>query len=144
MRIIAVLIAWFLLVNVPSGAEAKGWCGRGSAKSSSKADHAVYRISFTKSGGIAGVHKAYLLESNKLDKAEQATLSNLLQKSGILGITLVQISTKGAADMFYYQLTVEHKGKTHSASYDDGTIPQAYRPLLDYVIKNGIAAANNK
>lgn len=145
MRKIAVLLALFALVVVPAGADAKGFkgCAKPSASccpknenAASKNDSAVYRVSFTKSGGIAGVHKSYTLESNKLEKAEQATLSDLLQKSGILSISSVTKTTRGAADMFQYQLTVEHKGKTHTASYDDGTLPQAYRPLFDYVTKN--------
>lgn len=107
-------------------------------KSTKAAQTGVYRITFTKSGGFAATNQKYQLDSNKLEKPAQSTLADLITKSGVLRIKSEMKTTPGAADMFFYEFKVEHKGQPHRAAFDDGTIPQSYRDLAAFVTSNGV------
>jgi hypothetical protein len=93
----------------------------------------TYQITASQSGGIAGMHKEISIDSAKLRKPQQKHLDELVQATGILKVDSEKKVTPRAADMFFYEFKVTSEGKTHTATFDEGTLPQTYRDLREYL-----------
>jgi hypothetical protein len=93
----------------------------------------MYQITVSQSGGIAGIHKELTIDSSKLKKQQQQKLADLVAATGILKVESEKKVTRGAADMFIYEFKIECCGKTHLATFDEGTLPEAYRSLRGYL-----------
>ncbi len=97
-----------------------------------KAMEKITTFTYHQSGGFAAINKNYEVKLADLSKEEREKLEGLIAASGLLSIKKENKTTGGAADMFFYEFTAVNGGE-HHASYDDGTLPQAFRPLVDYV-----------
>jgi hypothetical protein len=140
MRKLVILASAITLLLTASTtvSEAKGNCSKSTACPAKKAVKAgVYRVTMTKSGGFAGIMETYEVDSNKLDKDERANFADIINKTGILAVDSVKDTEPKAADVFFYEIKVEYKGKTHTATYDDIKLPDAYRTLVGYLTKMG-------
>ncbi|MDZ4833674.1 MAG: protealysin inhibitor emfourin [Candidatus Melainabacteria bacterium] len=111
--------------------------GNGASKDG-KADKAKGRVNkltkftFQQSGGFAGVNKQYQVNLADLSESERNSLAQLIDKSGLLKAQTDEKRTKSAADMFVYTFSAEDGNKTHSITFDDGTLPAEYRSLVDF------------
>lgn len=88
-------------------------------------------FSINQSGGFAGLNRGYEVNLADLSETERTDLEQLIERSGLLKDSGAHM-TKGAADMFVYNFSASYGDKKYSVSFDDGTIPQSYRPLLDF------------
>mgnify|MGYP000122276864 CR=1 FL=1 len=131
---IIVLLLTAFLFAIPS-VESKSCPGGPKTK---KTHGGVYGITITKSGGIAGINETFTLDSNKLAKPLKGDLQSLVSNTGILDVGSVTKTQPNAADLFFYEFKVDYKGKLHSATYDDMTLPEQYRTLLGFVTKHGL------
>jgi hypothetical protein len=88
------------------------------------------KIRFRQTGGFAGLSLGSELDSEKLPAAEAGELERLIRQAA-----LDQVGTKKSrgADLTNYEMTVEDKGRTTKASFDDMTIPVNAQPLLDFL-----------
>ena len=92
----------------------------------------ITSFTYHQSGGFAAINRAYEVKLADLSKEDREKLEGLIAASGLLSMKNERKTTPGAADMFFYEFTAVN-GREHRASYDDGTLPEAFRPLVDYV-----------
>lgn len=89
-------------------------------------------FTYIQSGGFAGINRRYSVKMADLLKEDREKLEKLIESSGLLGMKNEKKTTPGAADMFFYEFTAVNGGE-HKATYDDGQLPEAFRPLVDHV-----------
>lgn len=87
--------------------------------------------SYHQSGGFAAVNRGFSVSFADLSKEDQEKLGKLISESGLLKLKDEKKTTKGAADMFFYEF-VANDGKEHKAVFDDGQLPEAFRPLVEF------------
>lgn len=97
-------------------------------------------FSFHQSGGFMGADRRYEVKLSELDARAQEQLKTLIGDSGLLKMKGEQKMTQGAADMFVYQFRANSGNKIFSATFDDGTLPDSYRPLVDYLRDKAVDA----
>lgn len=100
-----------------------------------KAEHRMDKLTkftFHQSAGFMGVNRQYEVNLADLSEQERNDLEKLIANSGLLKAGGGEQLTKGAADMFNYSFSVVEGNKTHSITFDDGTLPQSYRPLYSF------------
>lgn len=96
------------------------------------------KITLTKSGGFAGINRVYLVDSAKLSEEQSKELSQLLSSSKILD--LQSKTTRGAADLFFYEFKVDDGKSVSSVHFDDMSLPESVRPLLSFLLEANKAA----
>lgn len=97
---------------------------------------AILTVALTQSGGFAGVNKGYEIIFADLDSAAQNKLQNLVNKSGILESNDVKKLNQSARDVFVYGFKVNTSSGVHQAQFDDTTIADSYRALMEYLRDN--------
>lgn len=92
----------------------------------------ISSFSYHQSGGFAAINRVYSVKLAELSKEEAEKLASLIQSSGLLKVKNERKTTAGAADMFFYEFRASSDGE-HRATFDDGSLPDSFRPLLDFV-----------
>lgn len=121
----SIAIALMMLLLLPisqSAAEAR--------KANGKMEK-ITSFNYHQSGGFAAINKTYSVKLADLSKEDREELEKLIVKSGLLAMKSDKKTTPGAADMFFYEFTASDGGE-HSATYDDGQLPDSFRPLVEY------------
>lgn len=119
--------------------------GRGQTKQAEKnkapkcdtksAKQCALTVKLVEDGGFAARHNVYEVKVGDLNKSDEKTLTNLLKKTDLLKDKTLKNTNPNAADVIFYQFTVDGK-KNHSViTYDDTTMPPAYRDLVNYLHK---------
>lgn len=88
---------------------------------------------FQKSGGFIGVDLKYEKDLAQLSSDERKQLEKLIADSGLLNDKNDSRITGGAADMFHYEFSFKDGSKEHHVRFDDGTLPNSYRPLITFL-----------
>lgn len=88
---------------------------------------------YEKSGGFIGVHQKYEKDLAELSSDQRSQLEKLIADSGLLKENNDTRITGGAADMFHYEFRFKDGSKEHHVRFDDGTLPNSYRPLVDFL-----------
>jgi hypothetical protein len=91
----------------------------------------ITSFSYQQSGGFAGINRSYSVKLADLSHEEREKLAKLIENSGLLSLKSEKKTTPGAADMFFYEFSAVNGGE-HKAAYDDGQLPEAFRPLVQY------------
>ncbi len=91
----------------------------------------ITSFTYQQSGGFAGISRSYSVKLAELSSEEREKLAKLIESSGLLSKKNEKKTTPGAADMFFYEFSAVNGGE-HKATYDDGQLPEAFRPLVDY------------
>jgi len=92
----------------------------------------IESFTFHQSGGFIGMEKSYSVKLADMNADEREKLEGLIKDSGLLETKGEERITKGAADMFVYQFSVNDGTKTREITFDDGTLPAAYRPIVEF------------
>lgn len=114
-------------------AEAKRHRKMASKEEKKRQNTRVDSFSFRQSGGFAGVNKLYEARLADMEKDQRTQLEDLIEESGLLKLTSESKTTPGAADMFFYEFVALDLKGTHKATYDDGTLPKSFRPILEFL-----------
>lgn len=88
---------------------------------------------YEKSGGFIGVDLKYEKDLSQLSSDERKQLEKLIADSGLLNEKSDSRITGGAADMFHYEFRFKDGSKEHHVRFDDGTLPNSYRPLVEFL-----------
>jgi hypothetical protein len=91
----------------------------------------VTKIKLRRSGGFAGLTTAYELDANLLSPAETSQLQTLVQRSGLLQANSQH--TPDGRDLINYEITIQTERCTHTVSFDDLSLPETAKPLIDYL-----------
>jgi hypothetical protein len=97
------------------------------------------RITFEMSGGFGGLFTtaplSYETTTDDLPAQEADLLRRLVEESGLLTPGQRPAARPGAAarDVFQYQIQVATGGRTYRYNFDDTTVPDRARPLLEHL-----------
>jgi len=91
----------------------------------------ITSFTYHQSGGFAAISRTYTVKLADMGKEEREKLEQLISSSGLLSMDKEKKTTPGAADMFFYEFTAVNGGE-HNAGYDDGQLPDRFRPLLEF------------
>lgn len=89
------------------------------------------KVRFRQSGGFAGLIKGCEFDTKVLARKEAAALASLIEQSGIHGLKSSQ--TPNACDLTCYEIAVETEKGSEQVSFDDMTLPETLRPLVEYL-----------
>ena len=90
-------------------------------------------IEFEISGGYVNINLAYREDTEKLPPDVVSKLLGLIKSSRVLEIQQNEIDSTiaGPPDAFHYKLTLYEGGQKKSLSFNDATVPDQLKPLLE-------------
>jgi hypothetical protein len=109
----------------------------------SKPDAHLKVFVFTQTGGFIGVNRKYEKPLSELSEAERNQLEKLIGESGLLKVNDEQRFTAGAADMFHYDFRLKDGKQEYHATFDDGSLPDSYRPLVKFAKPKAVDEKRN-
>ena len=86
------------------------------------------RISFTQSGGFAGLVRGCSIDTATLPPDERRAIESLVAASAIVGDCTAL--TESARDLRHYEIRIEHDGRITRMCCDERRLPEAARPLV--------------
>ena len=89
------------------------------------------RVRFQQSGGYAGLIRGCEFDTESLPPREARVLRFLVKKSNIKGNQ--RFITKDARDLRTYSITVELNEESNNVSFDEMTVPEEVRELLNFL-----------
>jgi hypothetical protein len=98
-------------------------------------DQEQFHIDFERSGGFTGGSHRVKINSGELDSGEAETLRQLIADSGFFEAMVFENTFLNMPDQFSYQITIEHMGKTRTLELTEGSIPDLFRPLINYLVR---------
>jgi hypothetical protein len=107
-------------------------CETGKKCEKGKKMNKITSFTYHQSGGFAAINRGYSVKLADLSEDEGSKLAELISSSGLLKMKNERKTTPGAADMFFYEFSASDGGE-HKATFDDGSLPQSFRPLLEFV-----------
>jgi hypothetical protein len=90
------------------------------------------QITFLQSGGFTGAIRGVRLDLATLSAAERAELERLVAACGLEGEC--ERLTEGGRDRRHYDLAIDRDDRIDRLSCDDGSVPEAARPLVAYLM----------
>jgi len=100
-----------------------------------KMDQEQFHIDFERSGGFTGASTQVKINSLDLESSEAEALKQLLDRSGFFEAFVLENKFLNMPDQFSYRITIEHMGKKRSLELTDGSIPELFRPLFNYLVR---------
>lgn len=92
----------------------------------------IESFSFHQTGGFMGMDRSYNVKLSEMNSSERQELEHHIKESGIFDNRGGEWVTKGAADMFSYTFTVSDGNETREVTFDDGTLPESYRAIVEF------------
>jgi hypothetical protein len=96
------------------------------------------KIRFSQSGGLTGLIQSFEIDTKALSRSETAEIESLVETSGILTAKIpywrkLVNRQLVACDLFFYSISIESGKAANQLKFDDSTIPEGSRPLLNYL-----------
>lgn len=111
--------------------------GKKEAKGKNMSDNndksTLLTVAFTQSGGFAGINKGVEIIFADLAPSAQQKLQKLVEESDILKSADIKKLNQSARDVFVYGFKVNTDKGMHQAQFDDTTMPDQYRPLMEFL-----------
>ncbi len=102
-------------------------------------DNSVVR--FRQSGGFAAVNRTARVQVANLSGRDRQRMVNAINRSGIMQSRQGHHLNPNAADVFVYEISISNRrGPSRTVVFDDTTLPQSYRPLINLLAQH---AKNN-
>lgn len=98
-----------------------------------KTDYKLMTITLERSGGFTGIPQKKNLDVSALPESEASELNQLVDSSGFFNLPAIIPSTP-LPDRFSYKITINREGNQHSVSVAETNVPEALKPLLDWLI----------
>jgi len=92
-------------------------------------------LSFTRSGGFAGMRLSTHLDTRTLSPDEAKRVQRLIEDADLFNISSVSVARSTSADRFQYDLTVDDQHRQHTIRLPESAVPDKLRPLLSYLIE---------
>lgn len=86
------------------------------------------RIVIVQSGGVAGLRRERVVETEQLGDAGRDEVERLVQSAEFFALPARRLS--GLPDVIQYRVRVEDAGQTHEATFDDQTASEPLRELV--------------
>ena len=116
-----------------------GLAGPGGA-SSEKAKHrdameeGHFHIDFERTGGFTGGSTRAEISSHELDSVLAEELGLLIEHAGFFEAVVLENKILNMPDQFHYRITVEHMGKRRTLELTDSSMPELFRPLINFLV----------
>ena len=91
------------------------------------------QVSFSRSGGFAGVMMAATADTDTLPPEDAAHLRSLVEAADFFQLTPIMTGTTTRPDRFQYEISVTDGDRNHSVTVSESNVPGALRPLLDWM-----------
>lgn len=91
------------------------------------------RLTWTRSGGVAGWQRTTTVDEARLLPEEAARLRELVEQAGFFQLPAHLVTSQPQPDRFQYELTVEDDTRRHTIHVDEQSLPATLRPLLDWL-----------
>jgi len=91
------------------------------------------KITYHESGGYAGLFRGAKLDADQLPAAEARKLRQLVEKAGLAKVASAR--SEGIPDLVLHNLEVETDAGKFKLSFDDITLPDSIRPLIEFLAK---------
>ena len=88
---------------------------------------------YKQTGGFIGVNRKYEKDLAEISSSDRQKLEKLIADSGLLSDKSEKKLTAGSADMYQYDFQIKEGGKEHHVTFDDGTLPKSYKPLVQFL-----------
>jgi hypothetical protein len=92
------------------------------------------KVQFVRTGGVAGIRLTATLDTETLPADEADRLRRLVAAARLFDQPASRPSPAPETDRFQYRVTVEEGDRTKRVELDESSIPDTFRPLLDYLI----------
>ena len=86
------------------------------------------RIRIVQSGGLAGLRRERVVETERLPDAGRETLEGLVRTAAFFELPARSVSS--LPDVIQYRVRVEWSGRSHEVTFDDETASQPLRDLV--------------
>lgn len=106
-------------------------------------DQEQFHIYFERSGGFIGISTSVKMDSRELPPGEAEELKLLIVRSGFFDAIIFSNKFVHMPDQFQYNITIEHMGKKRAVELNDGSIPDLFRPLINYLVRAARASKKN-
>ena len=94
------------------------------------------RVEFVRTGGVAGIRLTATLDTEMLPPEEADRLRRLIDAASFFDLPTSRRSPSRETDRFQYRVTVEDGDRIKEVEMDESSVPEACRPLLDYLIES--------
>lgn len=94
-----------------------------------------YHINFQRTGGFSGASRGVEIDSRKLPSEEAEALKLLIDASGFFETFTSFNTLLNMPDQFRYKITIEGKGKSRTLELSDASLPNHFRPLINYLMR---------
>ena len=98
------------------------------------------RISFERTGGVAGMVMAVELDTRRFPQEESRAWEDLVEAADFFKLSPTLHPTQPETDRFVYTVTVRTGLRRHTVTVSESAIPSALQPLLERLQ----SAARNK
>lgn len=102
------------------------------------------KVEFARTGGVAGIRLAATLDTERLPAEETDRLRRLIAAARFFDLPSSQQSPTRVADRFQYRVTVEDGDRVKKVEMDEPSVPETFRPLLDYLTDSARKAQRTK
>lgn len=92
------------------------------------------KVQFARTGGVAGIRLTVTLDTETLPHAEADRLRRLVAAARLFDQPASRRLPGPGADRFQYQVTVEEGDRIKKVELDESSVPETFRPLLDYLV----------
>jgi hypothetical protein len=93
-----------------------------------------FHIEFQRSGGFTGGSTRVEVSSRELDPVLAEELALLIERSGFFEAVVLENKFLNMPDQFTYEINIEHMGKSRRLELTDGTMPELFRPLINFLV----------
>ena len=102
-----------------------------------------FHIYFRRSGGFTGISTSVEIDSSELAPREAEEVQLLIVRSGFFEAITFSNKFVNMPDQFRYNITIEHMGKKRTLELNDGSIPDLFRPLINYLVRAARVSKKN-
>lgn len=107
-------------------------------------DQEQFHIHFRRSGGFTGISTSIEIDSRELAPVEAEELKLLIFRSEFFEAVTSDNKFIHMPDQFQYNITIEHIGKRRTLEFSDGSAPDLFRPLINYLVRAARTSKKNR
>ena len=98
------------------------------------------KVEFLRTGGVAGIRLTATLDTEMLPPGEAERLRHIIAAASFFDLPTSRQPPIQEADRFQYRVTVEDGDRIKKVEMNESSVPEACRPLLDYLIDSARTA----
>jgi hypothetical protein len=102
------------------------------------------RISFERSGGVAGITMKTAVDEKDLAPDEAQKLRQLVEGANFFNLSKKIMPRSPRPDRFQYELSLEESGRQHTVTMSEETLPEKLKPLVKWLMEKARQTRKSK